>query len=139
VARISAALLAGALALAAMPASAQITYTWNKTTSNSWAVSTNWNPTRTTPATNDILVFDGGLTPTAVVTNLPTTAQTIGRLRFIGNVKASFTAESRTIRCCSVLRLINLLSGLRATARPLADAWAVKLSCLPEGLADERF
>ncbi|MDI6765689.1 MAG: T9SS type A sorting domain-containing protein [Bacteroidota bacterium] len=52
------------------------TYTWNQTGSASWAVSTNWTPTRTTPATNDILQFNGGGTVTA--TSVPT--QTIGQL-----------------------------------------------------------
>jgi hypothetical protein len=54
----------------------QTTYTWNQTGSASWAISTNWTPDRTTPATNDILVFDNAATTT--VTAVPT--QTIGQL-----------------------------------------------------------
>ena len=65
------------------------TYTWNQTGSASWAVSTNWTPTRTTPATNDNLQFNGGGTVTA--TSVP--AQTIGRLSIsnstIVNLQAS--------------------------------------------------
>lgn len=54
----------------------QTTYTWNQTGTSAWTTSTNWTPTRTTPATNDILVFDNGATTTATL--VPT--ETIGAL-----------------------------------------------------------
>src|SRR5205814_7257764 len=60
---------------------AQTTYTWNQTGTALWATSTNWTPTRTTPATNDVLVFSNGATTT--VTAVPT--QTIGQLSLSGN------------------------------------------------------
>ena len=62
-------------------ASAQTTYQWIGATGGSWAVSTNWNPTRTTPATNDVMQFDDGGTYT--VTAVPT--QTIGKLLVTNN------------------------------------------------------
>jgi hypothetical protein len=54
------------------------TYTWQGIDSASWIVSTNWDPERTTPATDDILQFNDGTTK--AVTNVP--AQTIGQLIF---------------------------------------------------------
>lgn len=36
------------------------TYTWKGGASGAWSTSTNWNPERTTPATDDVLVFDLG-------------------------------------------------------------------------------
>src|SRR5207247_2632446 len=44
-------------------------YTWNQTGTASYTTSTNWTPTRTTPATDDILVFNNGATTT--LTNVP--------------------------------------------------------------------
>jgi hypothetical protein len=51
------------------------TYVWNQTGTAPWTTSTNWTPTRTTPATNDILQFSGGNTiglTTVGSTNYPT-------------------------------------------------------------------
>ena len=53
----------------------QNTYTWIGGNS-SWITPTNWSPERTTPGTNDILVFNSGTTVT--VTGVP--AETIGQL-----------------------------------------------------------
>jgi putative NADPH-quinone reductase len=54
-----------------------ITYTWQPTSgSNSWTVSTNWDPPRVSPQPTDILQFTEGGNPT--VTNVP--AQTIGSI-----------------------------------------------------------
>ena len=47
------------LMLAVTTAYGQTTYVWNNATSD-FALSSNWTPARTTPATNDILVFDNG-------------------------------------------------------------------------------
>ena len=69
-----------AFALAAT-GSAQTTYTWNQTGSGAWTTATNWTPTRTTPAANDVLIFNNGATTT--VTAVPT--QTIGQLLVSGN------------------------------------------------------
>ncbi len=59
----------------------QTTYTWNQTGTASWDIDANWTPTRTTPATNDILQFNNGATTTT--TNIPT--QTIGQLLVNGS------------------------------------------------------
>jgi hypothetical protein len=74
-------------------AQAQTTYTWNQTGSAAWTTATNWTPTRTTPAANDILVIDGSMTPTPTLTNVPT--ETIGRLRTINSAtNVTFTATA---------------------------------------------
>ena len=57
------------------------TYTWTGTTSTDWQVSTNWSPTRSTPATNDIIQFNNGVANTT--TNVPT--QTIAQLLLSNN------------------------------------------------------
>src|SRR5262249_52876239 len=74
--RSRAARAAGALLGFLLPAPAiafaQTPYTWNKTGSASWATSTDWTPTRSSPATTDILVIDGSITPLPTLTAIPT-------------------------------------------------------------------
>jgi len=73
----------------------QTTYTWNSA-NGSWAVSTNWTPARSTPAINDILMFDGLVQAAPTVTNIPT--ETIGSISFINNVMANLsTTVTNTI------------------------------------------
>src|SRR5712692_3523288 len=73
-------------------------YTWNQTGTGSWLTQTNWTPTRTTPASDDILVFNNGATTT--VTNVPLT-QTIGQISVGGGtnvtLQAGATASTLTI------------------------------------------
>lgn len=54
----------------------QRVFTWNQPGTGDWNVAANWTPPRTTPATDDMLVFSSG--DSVAVTNVPT--QTIGRL-----------------------------------------------------------
>jgi filamentous hemagglutinin family protein len=56
------------------------TYTWNQTGSAAWGTAGNWTPARTVPATDDVLIFNGGGAVTA--TGVP--AQTIGELQVSG-------------------------------------------------------
>ena len=77
------------------PVKAATTYTWNQTGSASWALSTNWTPTRTTPATDDILVIDGSSTASPTLTNIPT--QTIGQLLLTNSTNASFTSAAASV------------------------------------------
>ena len=51
-------------------------YTWTGAVSSDWTVAGNWSPSRTTPSTNDVILFDniGTKTITSVIT------QTIGQL-----------------------------------------------------------
>jgi len=72
-------------------ASAQTTYTWNQTGTASWATAANWTPTRTTPAANDVLVFDNA-GATLTVTNVPT--QTIGRLSVATNTAVNLQSAA---------------------------------------------
>ena len=77
------------LVLTLTSAFSQATYTWNNATSD-FALSTNWTPARTTPASNDILVFSDGGTYTLA----GLTAQTIGKLSVSNNTKVTLQASS---------------------------------------------
>jgi len=71
-----------------------VTYTWNVDADGDFNDATNWNPNRTTPAINDILVFNGPLlTGTRTISNLPE-SQTIGQLRLTNNASIIFTADA---------------------------------------------
>lgn len=69
--------------------SAQITYKWTRPngSAGSWADPLNWTPNRSTPATNDILEFDGNTN--AIVNFFPAT-ETIGKLRIYNNAIVTF-------------------------------------------------
>src|SRR5205807_8035372 len=73
-----------------LAAPAGTTYTWNPAVPaiDDWTVPTNWSPTRLTPANNDVLVINTGLTPT--LTNVP--SQTIGVLMVSNNTAAKLQA-----------------------------------------------
>src|SRR2546423_14756224 len=78
------------MAVVCSSVSAQTTYTWNQTGSAAWTTATNWTPTRTTPAVDDVLVFNNGATTT--VTGVPT--QTIGQLSVSGNTTVNLQAAA---------------------------------------------
>ncbi len=88
--------LSGALS-GSQATTAGATYTWNQTGSAAFGTAANWTPTRTTPATSDILVFNNGATTT--VTGV--TTQTIGQLKISANtnvtLQASTTAKTLSI------------------------------------------
>jgi hypothetical protein len=63
----------------------QTTYTWNLAGGGNWTTATNWTPTRTVTANNDILVFQG--TGNKTITGVPT--QTIGRLTITGTTNVT--------------------------------------------------
>ncbi len=65
----------------------QRNYVWNQTGTAAWGTATNWTPTRTAPAANDVLVFNNGAT-NAIVTGVPT--QTVGQILVSGNTNVQF-------------------------------------------------
>ncbi|MCW3083862.1 MAG: hypothetical protein JWP12_1228 [Bacteroidetes bacterium] len=69
---------------------AQTTYTWTGATGASWAVSTNWSPTRTIPATTDVILFNSGTTLN--ITAVPT--QTIRSLTITNNSNITLTGAA---------------------------------------------
>jgi CSLREA domain-containing protein len=72
-------------------------YTWIGGANQDWQVPTNWSPVRA-PATNDVLIFDGNVTPSPIVTNVP--SQTIAALRLtngVHGVKLSALAAPQTL------------------------------------------
>src|SRR4029079_14602363 len=69
---------------------AAATYTWNQTGTASFATATNWTPTRTTPANDDILVFNNGATTT--VTGV--TTQNVGQIIVSGNTTVNLQSAA---------------------------------------------
>lgn len=69
------------------------TYTWNGTTS-SWATATNWTPSRSTPATTDILIFNASATNKVVT--FSTSTLSVGKIIVTGNSAYSFVRTSGT-------------------------------------------
>lgn len=66
-----------------------LTYTWQGTT-NDFQTATNWSPVRTTPDISDILIFDGSVTASTSVDNIP--SQTVSRLLFQNNITVTLNA-----------------------------------------------
>lgn len=79
-------------------------YTWNGGASGSWATSTNWSPTRTTPAVSDVLTFNSGGSVSA--TTIPT--QTIGQLIISSSTAVTLTSQSGAAR---TLTIGNAIAG----------------------------
>lgn len=67
----------------------QTTYTWIGANGGSWVTSTNWSPTRTTPANNDIIQFTG---VTGTVLSVPN--ETIGQLNILANAVVKVVSGS---------------------------------------------
>jgi len=67
----------------------QTTYTWIGANGGSWATSTNWSPTRTTPATNDIIQFTG-----VSVTVLGVPSETIGQLNISADAVVLLSSDA---------------------------------------------
>jgi len=66
----------------------QTTYTWNVNGSGAWTNATNWTPSRTAPAANDILVFDGNIAFVPItISNIQT--ETIQQLHLLSSVSVS--------------------------------------------------
>jgi hypothetical protein len=64
-----------------LKSSGQLSYIWNQAGAASWIEAGNWNPARTIPAIDDILIFDNSSNTT--VTNVP--SETIGKLSVTNN------------------------------------------------------
>lgn len=103
---------------------APATYTWVGPTLgvDDFNVPTNWSPTRTTPATNDILVINSGFSPT--LSNVPT--QTIGALRVTNNTAATLTTT--TANTLTVSGGASALQVDAASSLTLAGANPLKIS-----------
>jgi hypothetical protein len=64
---------------------AQQTYIWNVAGGGDFQLATNWTPNRNLPATNDVLVFNNGIS--ASINNVPN--QTIGQLQVSNNTSVT--------------------------------------------------
>ena len=69
-------------------------YTWNQTGTGAWTTATNWTPTRTVPATNDVLTFNNGAA-NAIVNSIPT--QTVAAIIVSGNTNVTFQAPAAAV------------------------------------------
>jgi len=67
-------------------------YTWIGGPDQDWSVATNWSPVRTTPATSDILIFDGTVTPAPIVDNVPN--ETDAQLKLTNSISATLKPKS---------------------------------------------
>ena len=102
---------------------APTTYTWNQTATASIATPANWTPTRTTPATNDVLVFNGG--GTVVATGL--TSQTIAQLKISNNT--ALELQSSATATLSIAGTIGTDLDIQAgSALNLAQATAITIA-----------
>ncbi|MCU0378391.1 MAG: T9SS type A sorting domain-containing protein [Bacteroidales bacterium] len=93
----------------------QTTYTWDGSSGTLWTTAANWTPDRTTPATNDILVFNNG--STIIINDVP--SQTIGRLQVTGNTNITLrpsTGSSSTLTVSAAANdAISVASGSTLT------------------------
>jgi len=76
----------------------QATYTWIGVNGGYWTTSTNWSPTRTTPATNDIIQFTG-----VTVTVLGVPNETIGQLNISADAVVLLSSAGSTLTINSSL------------------------------------
>lgn len=72
------------------PVFGQTTYSWEGGSTGSWTASSSWDPARTNPQPDDILLFDDGLN--ATVTNVP--SQTVGSLLILTNSSIAFQTST---------------------------------------------
>jgi len=86
----------------------QVTYTWN-VASGDWTASGSWTPSRNSPVSNDVLVFDGSTQATATVTAVP--AETIGRLRIINNAAVTFSTATAVTGAGTLARTTTAVTG----------------------------
>ncbi|MES2654390.1 MAG: T9SS type A sorting domain-containing protein [Bacteroidota bacterium] len=91
---------------------AQTTYTWNVATGD-FTAAASWTPTRTTPATNDVLVFNGSTQANPIVTNVST--QTIGRLRVINGANVIFSTSVADVGAGTIARSGQTVTGTSST------------------------
>ncbi|MCU0422750.1 MAG: T9SS type A sorting domain-containing protein [Bacteroidia bacterium] len=101
--------MSGMLLFSTLYVKSQNTYTWNVTRGN-WNTPTNWTPARTTPSINDILVFNGLVTPSTCVDSV--IRVTVGKLRFINNINVRLIAAPRILGAGSLTRTGNVVTGV---------------------------
>ncbi|MGH7725303.1 MAG: putative Ig domain-containing protein [Candidatus Eiseniibacteriota bacterium] len=89
-------------------ADAAATYIWD-VSSGAWTAPASWSPARTTPATDDILVFDGSVTATASVSSVP--RETIGQLHLTNAVSVTFTSGVAVPRTGSISKAGATVTG----------------------------
>ena len=112
-----------------LPLFAATTYTWNTTNGGAWTTTTNWNPTRTSPAVDDILVFNNNISAGYTVTAVP--AQTIGSLQISG----STTNVILNAGAANSLTISGSLTVAAGCSLQVATATALTLALTTSGTA----
>lgn len=92
------------------------TYYWNGATTN-WQTTTNWTPTRTTPASTDILFFETTAASNRAITNVPSESE--GKITVTGSTNYSFqstiSAKTLTLNSTSVTNCLQIDNGSTLT------------------------
>ncbi|MEI8273097.1 MAG: hypothetical protein WCG08_10785 [Paludibacter sp.] len=94
-----------AMAVNAIPTG---TYTWN-VASGAWTDAASWTPARTTPADNDILIFDGSTFAAPTVTGL--IKQTVGQLNVINGATVTISSSVVTVGTGTIVRAATAVTG----------------------------
>src|SRR5207245_1179168 len=90
------------------PETLAATYTWN-VASGAWTAAGSWTPARTTPAVDDVLVFDGSTQAAPTVTSVP--RETIGRLRVINSAIVTASSSTATAGAGTIARSGTTVTG----------------------------
>ena len=100
-------------------------YTWIPTGTSAWTTSTNWSPTRTAPATDDVLMFNNGAA-NAIVTGIP--VQTVGQIIVSSNTNVQFQAAAAVTLTVGGVATGTDLSVAAGSTLQLTGASAVTLN-----------
>ena len=80
-------------------------YTWNQSTAGDYALSSNWSPSRVSPASTDKLIFNLG--GNAIVSNVP--SQSVSGITLQNNTNLKLRASSSNL--LTIIDSLNLTSG----------------------------
>lgn len=88
---------------------AATTYTWNVASGN-FADPSSWSPARNSPASDDILLFDGSLTSTATVSGI-LVRTTVGQVIIMNNCAVTFASGSSGAGAGTISRSGSTVTG----------------------------
>lgn len=87
----------------------QQTYYWSVSSGN-FDNANSWTPSRSSPAANDILIFDGSFVSNAIVTDF-NPRESIGQLSIQSNCAVTFSGASNVTGAGTVTRAGNIVTG----------------------------
>jgi ASPM-SPD-2-Hydin domain-containing protein len=99
----------------------QSTYTWNGSIDSTWATPGNWSPARSSPASGDILIFDGTqATQPKFISN-----ETVSRISVTGNTTLTIANGSGTVALTATAgspRSLDIDAGVELIIRATGSA-----------------